>query len=291
MREIQAKLGRRSREEEFMYLLGAYMSDGSSFNKTTLARSIGIRLAKRYPWSKDFGDGMCQALGACGIYAHRVQGTPAKTTHKRTEDGLVKISQSPKHNWASENSPLLHWVHSTCLGYTDAAPKAKQEVQAEWVFGAPTHLRRAVLQGLGDGDGSASIQGNYVCISSKHNKDFIERLLQSFGVNTRRTPKDVVTTGMVEAKKAARIPPFRFASSRLQACERMVRRIDAPRRVRNNPLQPEETDFLLSMKKKGMTAWQASEAFFDRFGTAIHKAVVERVFRNESGLRKKRERN
>ncbi len=282
MRYLNARYGRRSVEEEFMYTLGAYISDGSSFNRTTLARSIGIRLSKTYPWSFDFGEGLCQALGACGIYAHRVGDTPPKTTYMRTEKGVRIINQAGKYNWASENSPLARWIHRSCLGYNDTVPKQEQPVSANWIFRAPFHMRRAVLQGLGDGDGSASVQGNYVCISSKHNKQFIQRLLQTFGVKTRLTEKDVWTTGMVEAKKAAQIPPFRYAKTRLEASDRMVRRIDARRRVRDDPLKPEESKFILSMKRKGMTVWETNERFFDEFGTAIHKSVIERLYRKST---------
>lgn len=291
MRYLNARYGRRSVEEEFMYLLGAYISDGSSFDKTTLARSIGIRLSKTYPWSFDFGEGLCQALGACGIYAHRVGDTPSKTTYMRTEKGVQIINQAGKHNWASENSPLAHWIHRSCLGYNDTVPKGEQPVSANWIFSAPFHMRRAVLQGLGDGDGSASVQGNYVCISSKNNKQFIQRLLQTFGVKTRITDKDVWTTGMAEAKKAAQIPPFRYAKTRLEASGRMVRRIDAKRRVRDDPLKPEEIKFILSMKREGMTAWEANEAFFDRFGTAINKSVVKRYYHRNSQRMEKREQS
>ena len=291
MRNLNVRYGRRSIEEEFMYLLGAYISDGSSFNKTTLARSIGIRLSKTYPWSFDFGEGLCQSLGACGIYAHRVENTPAKTTYKRTETGVVPIHQNVKFNWASENSPLLHWIHRSCLGYNDTVPKREQPVTADWILNAPFDMRRAVLQGLGDGDGSASVQGNYICISSKNNKQFIEKLIQTFGVKTRLARKDVVTTGMAEAKKAAQIPPFRYAKTRLEASKRMTRRIDAKRRVRDNPLKPKEIEFILSMKREGMTAWKANEAFFDKFGTAIHNEVIKRLYRKSSQRKEKEEKS
>jgi len=223
LNEIQKRFGRRPIEEEFMYLLGAYMSDGSSFNKTTLARSVGIRLARTYPWSKDFGDGMCQSLGACGIYAHQVQNTQPKTTFIKTGQGMKEIYQNEKLNWASENSPLLHWIHHSCLGFNDATPKTKQPVNANWIFGSTIEMRRAIVQGLGDGDGSASVEGKYICISSKSNKNFIERLLQSFDLKTRRTEGDVFTAGITEAKKAAQIPPFRYATSRLDAAERILK--------------------------------------------------------------------
>ncbi len=172
----------------------------------------------------------------------------------------------------------IPWIHRSCLGYNDTVPKREQPVTADWILNAPFDMRRFVLQGLGDGDGSASVQGNYICISSKNNKQFIEKLIQTFDVKTRLAPKDVVTTGMAEAKKAAQIPPFRYAKTRLEASGRMARRIEAKRRVRDDPLKPEEIKFILSMKREGMTAWEANEAFFDRFGTAINKSVVKRYY-------------
>jgi hypothetical protein len=277
--ELHARLGLRSIDEEFMYLLGSYMSDGSSFNRTTIARSIGIRLSKTYHWSEDFGDGLCQALGACGINAYRVGDTAAKTAYKKEGTEIREINQNEKMSWACENSPLLHWMYHSCLGYKDGTPKNRQQTSADWIIDAPLHLRKPFLQGLGDGDGSASVQGNYIDISSLYNQDFIEKLLQSFGVRTRRAPKDIVTTGMSEAKKAAQIPPFRYASSRLEAAERIINRIDNPRRVRENPLDREEIEFISAAKERGLTAWQTSEAFFDEFKTALSIQVIKRLFR------------
>ncbi|MFW9889095.1 MAG: LAGLIDADG family homing endonuclease [Candidatus Thorarchaeota archaeon] len=282
MHQLADRLSRRSIEEEFMYLLGAYISDGSSFNRTTNARSFGIRLARRYPWSVDFGDGMCQALGACGIYAQRNENTHPKKSCIKTSTGLREIHHSEMLNWASENSPLLHWIHRTCLGYNDLVPKREQKVTADWILDSPFPMRRAVLQGLGDGDGSASVQGNYVCISSVNNKQFVERLLQSFGISTRRTERDVVTSGTAEAIKAAQIPLFRYSSSRLDSSKRILQRNEAKRSVRDSPLKSEEITYIIEMKRKGMTAWQATEAFFDHSGTAIDKRVVERIFRKRS---------
>jgi hypothetical protein len=265
-----------------MYLLGAYISDAGVFNKTTIAQSMGIRLSKKYPWSIDFGEGFCQSLGVCGIYAHRIENTPAKTTHIRIKKGNRVVHQAEKLNWASENSSFARWIHQSCLGYVDNIPKRDQRVSADWIFSAPFRMRRAVLQGLGDGDGSASVRGNYICISSKNNKQFVEKLIRSFGVKTRLAENDVFTTGMNEAKQAAQIPPFRYASSRLESSERMVRRIDARRRVRDNPLRPEEIKFIQAMKGKGMTSWEANEAFFNEFGTALNQGVVKRIFRKSS---------
>lgn len=138
-------------------------------------------------------------------------------------------------------------------------------------------MRRAVLQGLGDGDGSASVQGNYVCISSKCNKRFIHDLFDSFGIKTRTAPRDVVTTGTDEAKKAALVPPFRYSTERLVASRRIVARIENRRRVREEPLRNKEIGFILNMKHRGLTSWEVSEAFFDEFGSAVDHRTIERV--------------
>lgn len=282
-RAWDARYGRLTREEEFMYLLGAYMSDSSIFNSTTLGQSIGIRLSTRYPWSYDFGEGLCQSLGTCGIHAHRVDNTPAKTAYMKTDRGLRAIHQSEKLNWASENSPLVHWINRSCLGYRNEIAKRDQSANADWILDAPYQMRKAVLQGLGDGDGSASVQGNYVCVSSKCNKQFIRKLVESFGVSIRLTDTDVVTTGMDEAKKAAQIPPFRYSESRLEACRRIVKRVEGKRSIRDDPLEHEEVDFILAMKERGYSSWEISEAFFDEFGSAVEHRTIGNV-------RKKRER-
>ncbi len=131
------------------------------------------------------------------------------------------------------------------------------------------------------------MEGRYLAISSVYNKVFVHKLLNSFSIETRDAPKDVVTSGMLEAKKAAQIPMFRYAKSRLDASNRVIKRVDNRRNTRIEPLKEHEIKFILSMKKKGLSDWETSEAFLDKFGNVIDKRVIKRLYRKFPEKKKK----
>ncbi len=284
MKELQVRLSRRSIEGEFMYLLGAYVSDAGIFNETTIGQSLGIRLAKKYSWSYDFGDGFCQSLGACGIYAHRTKNTPSKTTSIKTKEGKRAINQSEKLNWASENSPLVHWIHQSCLGFNNYAPKREQQISADWILTAPRSLRVSFAQGWSDGDGSVSPRGRYFCITTTKNQKFVSDLLNSLGIDTRINGSDVFTSGVENAVKASDIPMFRYASGRKDASDKMVKMIDSTRSVKRNPFTNKELEHMVQLRKSGLSWFDIHEAMFDKFGTAVHRGTIENaVCRYSSG--------
>ncbi|KXH76221.1 MAG: hypothetical protein AM326_03290 [Candidatus Thorarchaeota archaeon SMTZ-45] len=284
LQELNSKYGRRPVEEEFMYLLGSYLSDAGVFNKTTISQSMGIRLSAKYPWSIAFGEGFCQSLGVCGIYAHRVENTPAKTSYMRTKHGLREINQKEKFNWSSENSPLVRWINQACLGFADNVPKREQHVSADWILSSPKRFRVSFIQGWSDGDGSASPRGRYICISTTKNQNFAHRLLKSLGIDARITGSEVFTSGMENARLAARIPTFRYATERQDAAEKMVKMIEANRNIRSNPLNREEIEYMTALRRSGLSWWDIHELVFDKLGTSIHRETIERaVCRHCSG--------
>ena len=181
---------------------------------------------------------------------------------------------------------MLATVTTACGMLGTTYPEMHGRVLHE-IHDAPLSMRRAFLQGLADGDGSTSVKGRYLAITSVNNKEFIHKLMRSFDIETRYAPKDVVTSGMREAKKAAQIPMFRYAKSRLDASNRMIERIDNRRDTRIEPLEAHETKFILSLKKQGLSDWDTSKAFLDQFGTAIDERLVKRLYRKYLEKRKK----
>jgi hypothetical protein len=268
------KYGECRTDEALMYVLGLYVTDGGAFNQTTQSKSMGVRLSKGYDWSLDVGEAMCYYLGLLGVKAHRVGDTAPKTIMVRSRGREWTVHKKGTRSWASENDPLALWMHRSCLGFSDHPPKKKQDLAADWILSAPKNMRRAFLQGVGDGDGSASAKGRYLCISMVRNHAFMSALLGTFGVVTRNAPCDIVTKGGEAAKTAALIPMFRFASGRLQESERVFKRLQFKRSVRRQPLNPEELSFISSMHDRGMSEWDISEAFLDRFGSAVHERVI-----------------
>ena len=149
MSSWRSKYGECSKDEALMYLLGLYVTDASVFNRTTHSASMGIRLSKAYDWSFDVGNGMCYYLGLIGIEAHRTSDTPPRTATMMRFGQVREIHQNGKYNWASENSPVVRWMHRSCLDLTDDCQKKKQTLYQQWILDAPDNLRRAFLQGHG----------------------------------------------------------------------------------------------------------------------------------------------
>ncbi len=172
MRRWAEKFEPWSKEESFMYLLGAYVSDSRVPSSSTTSIAFGMNLSKAYAWSKDFGEACCYCLGKIGIKAHRVSDKDAFTSRIETPYGLREIKGKSQYDWMSETSPLIRWMRNSCLGYDDTA-KTYQKVGAKWVLTAPDNLRRGFLQGFSDGDGGVSTRGYYFSISTHSDHQFV----------------------------------------------------------------------------------------------------------------------
>ncbi|MDF1541048.1 MAG: hypothetical protein P1Q69_19280, partial [Candidatus Thorarchaeota archaeon] len=142
------------------------------------------------------------------------------------------------------------------------------------------------LQGLSDGDGSASFKGKYLCITSKHNQEFIKDLFRSLNVIARITGTDIVTSGYEQAKRAARLPMFRFSDERLESSKKMVKMIDSKRDIMKNPALPHEIDFMVKKWKEGMSLYDIHVATFDEFGTTIDRRTIGKLIQKK--IRKER---
>ena len=261
-----------------MHTIGTYVSDAGVPKKTTTSISMNLSPSKKYSWSKDYGNEMCFNLGRLGILAHRLQDVPGGVTVFKTESGSRRYQRAGKYKWASENSPIIRWIHRSCLGLDDSA-KTYQRISADWIIRAPENIRKAFLQGLSDGDGSVSLKGRYICITTWDNQKFVRDLFKTFDVDARINGIDVVTRGMAQARKAALIPAFRYAKSRLHASERLAEMIEMKRSIRNEPFRPKEIAFVKSMSKRGHTPWDVSQAFLDRFGCFVNERTIATLMR------------
>ena len=130
---------------------------------------------------------------------------------------------------------------------------------------------------VSDGDGSASIKGKYLCITSKSNTEFVKKLFGTFDVKARITGSDIIPSGYIETKKAADIPIFRFSTERLQNSMKIVKMIDAQRDIRKNPALPQEVDFMVKKWNEGLSFLDIHVAVFDKFGTTINRYTIEKL--------------
>ena len=265
------------RELNFMYILGATVSDSSVPSSSTGAIAMGMNLAKTYDWSKDFGDAVCYYLGQLGIRAGRVKDAPASVAEIETKSGIKKIHSEEQYKWESQNSSFLRWIRRACLGYNDSA-KTYQATDAEWILKAPPRLRHAFLQGIADGDGGVSSYGYYFSISTHSDHEMIEGLFSSFGIGAYRSRTYVRTNGFEALKKAAEVQPFRHAKSRATKLEETVKMIDARRRrIKSNPPSKEEIGFMVKQRKEGKSFGVINESLFSKYGYTLDTRSIRRI--------------
>jgi hypothetical protein len=277
MREWAKKYGNMTREEGFMHLLGTYVSDSRVSSSSTSSDALALNLSKKYKWSKDFGEATCYHLGQIGISAHRVADKEPFTSDMKTPRGIRRIRGEAQFEWMSENSPILKWMRESCLGFEDT-PKTYQKTDADWLLNAPKDLRAAFLQGLSDGDGGVSTRGYYYTISTHSNHELVRRLLDSFGVETYESRTYVRTSGFDEVKRAAEIPPFRYAKERQEALDKTVKMIDARRRFwRSHPPSEREVKFMSNLRGQGISYGEIGEKLYDKFGYTLDPRDIRKI--------------
>ena len=270
-----------SKEESFMYLLGAYISDSKVPSSSTTSIAFGMNLSKAYAWSEDFGEACCYSLGKIGIKAHRVSDKDAFTSKIETPYGLREIKGKSQYEWISETSPLIRWMRKSCLGYDDTA-KTYQKVDAKWVLAAPDNLRRGFLQGFSDGDGGVSARGYYFSISTHSDHQFVEELLNSFGVDTYRSRTYVRTAGFDALKQMEKSQPFRHATQRQESLEKAVQMIEARKASwKSSPPSVDEIGFMRTLRQGGASYGEIGEKLFDEYGYTLDPRDIRKILEKE----------
>lgn len=277
MKRLALKYGYETKMEDFMHLLGTYVSDAKEPSSSTSTSSYGMNLTKGKRWSKDFGEATRYHLGRIGVSSHQLDDIPARKAIVQTPRGLNEISMDSQYHWASKNSTIVRWIRRTCLGLEESA-KTYQQIDANWILEAPKNLQSAFLQGLSDGDGGVSTKGYYFSISTYSNHGFVEKLLRNFNVDTHRQETYVRTAGFDAVRQIAQIPPFKYATQRQEALEKTVQMIESRRRSwKSNPPQQMEIDFMKNLRQEGASYGTIGMKLFDEFGYTLDARDVRRI--------------
>jgi hypothetical protein len=143
----------------------------------------------------------------------------------------------------------------------------------DWVLGAPADLRRGLLQGIAESDGSVSIASQTVEFWIGPNWDFGKRLLLTFGVKSFRN-REALSVTKAQVRLLGRIPAFSplLETIRYQRLEKLVL---AKHIGRGKRLPPEIREFI-GRQSKNISVPQISEMVLDRFGTVLSFEAVQR---------------
>lgn len=278
---LSSQFGVNSSIDSFLYFLGMTISDGNiggtKLGITTSLR-MKLKLAKKYDWSNTVGDAYCYALGHIGFEAKR---------------GKDEIGCSPNgtfsemYKWQSTSSPFFVWIRKTLLGLDSSKAKSWVPIKADWILNMPTSWKIPFLQGISDGDASASCKGHALQIHTYTNQKFYKRLLASLGIASY-TSTTYVGIGQKESiRLAEQLPMFRYASSRQENLSKLILMLDSHNWSR---ISDTEEAFILNLHNQGFRVGEIIERMWDELGrsrrrTTIYK-VIERNNDDECGKRK-----
>lgn len=282
MNGLEKQFGDVTPLHSFLYFLGLTISDGS-FDRTKkgvlASERMILKLAKKYEWSLNAGKAYCHALGRIGF-----------ETSKGRDELTVRPdgSKSLMHVWKSKKSPFFVWAKKTLLGLNSSETKSTAGINLDWSLDMPRDWKISLLQGISDGDASASFQGQVLQIHTYTNQELYKRLLTSLGIISYSTATAVGIAEKKSIRLAEQLPMFRHASSRQSNISKLVQMLDSHNWSR---ITHEEEEFILNLHNQGYRVGEIIEELWEKFGrtrrrTTIYK-LIERKNTGEKGAVKK----
>jgi len=270
MRRYEEQFGEMPKHIAFMYLLGVIISDGYFGKPMRSSTNVGLTASKKYSWSEGLGRGFCYSLGKIGIHS-----TQDRSRVLQQKSGKITVNRI----WRSLNSPLLEWMRRTLLGLTTSTPKSQTPIQIDWILQMPEDWRVALLQGIADGDGCASIRSFNAFISSQTNQSFLVRLLGSFGIQARPTSHSLEIENKKSIRKANALPLFKHALGRQETLTQLVDMFHWAKQWGSKRIPPEEIKVIMNLYNQGFSSGQITEALWSRLGVARHPSSIRRIIK------------
>jgi hypothetical protein len=184
------------------------------------------------------------------------------------------------HVWRSKSSPFFVWVKQTLLGLKSSETKSNIGIDADWILNMPQDWKISLLQGICDGDASASFQGQFLQIHTYTNQDFYKRLLESLGIRSYSTRNAVGISEKKSIQRMEQLPMFRHASSRQSNLSKLVRMLDSHdwSRITN-----EEEKFILELHNQGYRVGMIIEKLWDKFKRTRRRITIYKVIERNTG--------
>lgn len=267
MKEHAKEFGELSREHALMYLLGAVVSDGKfQYGKSIASASLTLKASKKYPWGVDFGEGFCYCLERFGI--SRKSKTEGVTCQKNGT--IVEFNQ-----WKSEYTPIIVWIENTMLGLRGPKSKNETPIEADWIYSLPHSWKVAFLQGVSDGDGSASLKGQNAAITSKANVDFLVGLLRSVGIEPTSSDIRVFINKKDSIQKLNKFPMFRYASERKENLSQIATLLSSMK----YGISEKTKKLILELDTEGFSSGEITEKLWLEHTIAIRSGTIRSILR------------
>jgi hypothetical protein len=267
MHQWRQQFGPINKEEAFAYLLGIIVSDCGKSSITHSSHRIDLRLSKKYSWSKQLGEATCYYLGLISIHAKQVG----------DRDSLV--GPNTCYSWNSENTPLLQWIDKTCFGLEIHQRTTHDSIKADWLLKAPTNIRIKFLQGLNDGDGSASIKDQTLSNTCGPNIPFLRKFLQTFDIGSTQDEHRIKIKRQICVLHAAKLPFFLHATDRQMNADKLAEMIRV-RREENPRFIPQEVIAEVhQLNRQGLSKGRIAELIFDKFRVSYDRRRIAYILK------------
>lgn len=253
-------------EKNFAYLLGIMISDGDKQSVSNYSKVCRLRLSKKYFWSSKVGKAFCESLNSLGFRAWRGKDSKPFESHP---NGF--------YNWTSEASPFFTWLTKACLGLKDGELTSYHKVKMNWITESPMYFRKCFLQGLFDGDGSASLGGWYISNSCHPNQDLIKEILKTFRIKCHINSDGVVISENRSILTASKIPLFKNATGRLTKMLDLCEMINNSARIRE--IDDKIADRIRILANNGLKSNSISERIFYEYKKGIRPSSISRFIK------------
>lgn len=256
------------KEESFGYILGMMLSDISKPEGYNNSNQCLISLTRRYKWNLNIGNNLCRYFKSLGIKANRI----------KDNDKLRERAPYGEFRWISEKSPFNYWILKTCFGFSRKQRTTFDKVNCRWILNSSYKFRKAFLQGLCDGDGSAH---NFwrVEISCDPNQELIVRLLKTFNIRSYIDKDAVCVANLDSLLSCNRLRIFKHATGRLKKLRKLSRIIKNKKPINLNKSLKEK---IISLKRKNYSGGQISEHLFDKLNISINPNYINTFYRRNS---------
>jgi transposase len=266
MQHWEQRFGPQNPEDAFYYLLGLIASDFDKQSSRISSTELVLNLSKNYTWSEQLGEAACYYLGQLGISA------------KKGKDRDSSAGPNTIHSWLSQKSPFITWTLMSCLGLKRGQRTTYHPVKMDWIFLASDNLRIAFLQGLSDGDGWASVKDQCIGIYSGPNIPLVKKLLKSYRIEASDDGQRVRIYSQDGIIKAAELPLFRFASSRLDIANKVAEMMRKRQDQEIGITFPEIVEEMQQLRNKGYSYGRIAEVIYDKYGISYdHSSVIRRL--------------
>ena len=268
MKKLEDQFGDVSHIHSFLYFVGLAISDANFDNPKKgvfASERMKLKLAKKYDWSIDAGRAFCHALERIGF-----------ETSKGKDELTVRPdgSESLMHSWRSKSSPFFVWVRKTLLGLQVSDTKSKTPIDMDWFTNMPRDWKISLLQGIADGDASASFQGQFLQIHTYTNQEFYKLLLTSLGIKSYYSTTYVGIGAKESIRLAEKLPLFRHATSRQGNISKLIQMLDSHDWTR---ITQKEEEFILKLHNQGYRVGEIIEKLWDKFGRTRRRTTVYKV--------------